>query len=206
MANDPLGEAMDWVARGVPYVWGGAAQTGADCSGFIQYIFGKHGVPLARTTSGQFQQGSQVPVGPPGNELLYAQPGDVVFFGMGNASLENQHEGIILSTAGKGQMINEPHGGAVASIAPVIGWDSSEPFSGIRRFSTGAGGLNVIANNPVDPAAADTETPDNPTIFNLWFVKIHASQGRALVGAVSLVGGSFVIYAGSVFALKRGLL
>jgi cell wall-associated NlpC family hydrolase len=56
---------------GVPYVWGGAAPSGFDCSGFTQYIFARLGVAIPRTADVQFYAGR--PVDDP-------QPGDLVFF------------------------------------------------------------------------------------------------------------------------------
>lgn len=58
---------------GVPYVWGGESPTGADCSGYVQLIFARHGVRLPRTADLQFDHGRKVSFGK-------EQPGDLVFF------------------------------------------------------------------------------------------------------------------------------
>lgn len=74
---------------GVPYVWGGNTPSGWDCSGFVKYVYAKHGINIARGTSailgsGQFKRTSN------------PKPGDLVFQNGGG------HVGIYL---GGGQMI-----------------------------------------------------------------------------------------------------
>lgn len=58
---------------GVPYVWGGEDPSGFDCSGFVQYVYARHGVQLPRTADIQYNAGRSVPRGK-------EQPGDLVFF------------------------------------------------------------------------------------------------------------------------------
>ena len=58
--------------RGVPYRNGGADPGGFDCSGFVWYVFGQHGIPTPRTVSDLFRAGGDAS-GP-------LQPGDLVFF------------------------------------------------------------------------------------------------------------------------------
>lgn len=62
---------------GVPYRWGGTSPTtGFDCSGFVQYVFARHGTRLPRTsremaTAGERRRAAW-------SEL---RPGDLVLFG-----------------------------------------------------------------------------------------------------------------------------
>ncbi len=58
---------------GVPYVWGGEDPSGFDCSGFIQYVYAKHGISLPRTADIQFNVGKVIKFGD-------EKPGDLVFF------------------------------------------------------------------------------------------------------------------------------
>ena len=59
---------------GNPYVWGGTSLTrGADCSGFVQTLYGLFGYKLPRVAAAQSRFGTQIPVSD-------AAPGDLIFF------------------------------------------------------------------------------------------------------------------------------
>ncbi|MGH7530881.1 MAG: C40 family peptidase, partial [Gemmatimonadales bacterium] len=72
-AADIVRTALD--ALGTPYVWGGTAENGFDCSGLVQYAYARHGIRLPRTSRDQARAGSLVtPV------LGALQPGDILLF------------------------------------------------------------------------------------------------------------------------------
>jgi cell wall-associated NlpC family hydrolase len=59
--------------RGSPYRNGGVDPSGFDCSGFVWYVMGQHGIQVARTVSEQFREGFDV-----APDAL--EPGDLLFF------------------------------------------------------------------------------------------------------------------------------
>lgn len=65
--------------EGDPYVWGADGPDAFDCSGLVQYVFGKLGYDLPRTTQAQYEAVQHV-----SQDNL--RPGDLVFlFGSGGA-------------------------------------------------------------------------------------------------------------------------
>jgi len=64
---------------GKKYVWGAEGPNSFDCSGLMQYIFGKVGVKLNRVSADQATQGIKV-------AKANLVPGDLVFFNGINSS------------------------------------------------------------------------------------------------------------------------
>jgi cell wall-associated NlpC family hydrolase len=93
---------------GTPYVWGGAAPGGFDCSGLVMYVYAELGLSLPHFTGYQWNVGRRL--GP--TEPL--QAGDIVFFHM--HSYGPGHEGMYI---GNGEFIHAPHSGDVVKISSL---------------------------------------------------------------------------------------
>ncbi len=77
---------------GYPYRYGGAGPNSFDCSGFVQYVYGKLGIKLPRTAAAQW---SALPA------AAEPEPGDLVFFSFSGNRID--HVGIYL---GNGRFIH----------------------------------------------------------------------------------------------------
>lgn len=114
---------------GVPYLWGGASpQSGFDCSGLVQWAFGRLGVALPRTAQQQYAATVRL-----SRDDL--QPGDLVFFAHTYPSLEPiTHVGVYL---GNGRMIAAPREGQAVSEADVFSGYWGEHYAGAGRVGGG---------------------------------------------------------------------
>ena len=59
--------------QGASYQWGGNTPAGFDCSGYVQYVFGRAGIDIPRTTGQQYDAGRGV-------ARTDLRKGDLVFF------------------------------------------------------------------------------------------------------------------------------
>src|SRR5207237_9068823 len=74
------GNAVDIVqtaleSLGTPYIWGGTADNGFDCSGLVQYAYGQHGIRLPRMSRDQAHAGAEV-----ATVVDALRPGDILLF------------------------------------------------------------------------------------------------------------------------------
>jgi cell wall-associated NlpC family hydrolase len=67
--------ASAWRFEGTAYQWGGLTPWGADCSGFVQAVWGLHGVALPRDAWQQALVGAEL-----GRDLGALAAGDLLFF------------------------------------------------------------------------------------------------------------------------------
>ena len=99
---------------GVPYVWGGSTPSGFDCSGFVQYVYRKNGVPLPRTSRQMAHAGKKV-----------------------SASVANLREGDLMLFRGRNGVIN--HVALYAGRNRILHSSSSAGGVGFDDLSTKRG-------------------------------------------------------------------
>ena len=88
-------------------MWGGATPgQGLDCSGLVQYAYGRANVALSHYTVAQESAGRQV-------SLSDLQPGDIIFWGGVGASY---HDAIYI---GNGQYVHAPQPGETVKVASI---------------------------------------------------------------------------------------
>ncbi|OFW04272.1 MAG: hypothetical protein A3I61_09835 [Acidobacteria bacterium RIFCSPLOWO2_02_FULL_68_18] len=106
---------------GVPYRNGGSDPTGFDCSGFVQWVFGRHGLALPREVRDQYRVGRDV-------DLDEVRAGDLLFFQ--TVTRGASHVGIAL---GHGRFVHAPSSRGVVRVEPYSASYWARRFVGARR-------------------------------------------------------------------------
>lgn len=113
----------------VPYVWGGESPgKGFDCSGLIQWAYGKAGVKIPRVAADQQKAAKPVPVN-------QTQPGDLLFVG-------NPAHHVVMAIGG-GKIIEAPHTGDHVKIRAL----NPNEFTSAGRFINNIGNMNSLLGN-----------------------------------------------------------
>ena len=108
--------------RGTPYKSGGTDPGGFDCSGFVWYVFGQHGVPVPRTVGEQYGAGGSV-------APTDLQAGDLVFFATAGSGAS--HVGIVV---GGDSFVHAPSSSGVVRVERLGATYWSSRFLGARRL------------------------------------------------------------------------
>jgi len=122
VAADIVSSALGLV--GTPYRNGGGDASGFDCSGLVQFVFGRHGVRLPRSVSELYQVGATVPA----NDVRTA---DLLFFSTTGPGAT--HVAIAL---GDGRFVHAPSGRGAVRVEAFTGSYWSPRFVGARRVVT----------------------------------------------------------------------
>jgi cell wall-associated NlpC family hydrolase len=87
---------------GKKYLYGGEAPgEGFDCSGFVQYVFGRHGIDLPRTSRQQAGAGRKTASLKPGDLMLFSSKGGRV----DHVAIYAGNDRILHSSAGAGGVV-----------------------------------------------------------------------------------------------------
>jgi cell wall-associated NlpC family hydrolase len=87
---------------GTPYAYGGETPSaGFDCSGFVQYVFARHGIKLPRTSREQAGAGWKLP-----DAVASLRPGDLMLFSSTGSRIDH-----VAIYAGEGRILHSSRGG-----------------------------------------------------------------------------------------------
>ncbi|MCL2029749.1 MAG: NlpC/P60 family protein [Deltaproteobacteria bacterium] len=129
---------------GLPYKFGGTSpQTGFDCSGFVGWVYGQHGVKLPRSSPEMLSVGQAVP-------RPKLTPGDLVFFGR---KQRVTHVGIY---TGNNRYIHSPSRGKSIQESSLDDRSRGEYYVGARRLLPGLP-PGIAETGPALMAASDNE-------------------------------------------------
>ena len=105
---------------GVPYRWGGSSSAGGfDCSGLVDWAYGRLGIELPHSSYALYDQGRRV-------ARARMKPGDLLFFsGLG-------HVGIYI---GRGRMVHAPHSGTRVEVVKLGHSSYGARLVAVRRVS-----------------------------------------------------------------------
>lgn len=108
--------------QGIPYRWGEETpERGFDCSGFVQYVYGRYGVPLPRTA---YEMAMSLPPVDEGR----VRPGDLVFFN--TTGHPYSHVGIYI---GRDRFVHASSAKGEVLVSPLDAPYWSDHFLGLRR-------------------------------------------------------------------------
>ncbi|WMM24535.1 NlpC/P60 family protein [Tissierella sp. MB52-C2] len=121
--NDSSAKIKNIISQqmGKPYVWGAVGPNSFDCSGLTQYIFGRLGITIPRTSREQITAGTQVAK----KDLKY---GDLVLFARDGRNIN--HVGIYV---GDGNFVHAPQSGDVVKITTLASGYYASSYYTARR-------------------------------------------------------------------------
>ena len=139
--NDPYLKLADDIQRyskkfiGTPYLRGGKATKGFDCSGFVIYVFARFGLKLGACSTELAKLGYNV-------ASAAAIPGDLIFFKRGTSPKSGvSHVGIVIESNEKGLKFIHSASSKGVSISYLHENYYTNHFVGVRRVIDGLKGF-----------------------------------------------------------------
>ena len=110
---------------GTPYRNGGSDPSGFDCSGFTQYVFGRHGLTIPRAVHEQFLSGKTL-------KSADIAPGDLLFF----AATPTRRGGAthVALALGDGAFVHAPSSTGVVRVEHLTAAYWADRYLGARRL------------------------------------------------------------------------
>jgi phage-related protein len=189
--NAIVQDAMRWLGK-IPYVWGGTSVPGgADCSGFVQAIYGRHGISAPRTSEAQ---GAWVKRGG-------AVPGGLAFYNSPAGGPPPGHVAIVKD----GSMVISQGGGMGPQLMPLTGalplMFTGIPPHGFNSLKgiVAKGPLQAYARKLVDATWNDAQWPPFADIVSResnWVVTA-TNPGSGAYGIPQALPGSKMASAGA---------
>lgn len=160
-----VSDAMSWLGQ-IPYVWGGTAVPGgADCSGFVQTIYGRHGLFAPRTSEAQggwVKRGGPVP----GGLAFYHSPGGGP--DPGHVAIVRNANQVISQGGGMGPQLEALRFMPLLwTGVPPGGFKAGGPVGGLQP-GMGAGGGGTVALGKAMAAAYGWTGSQWTNLYNLW--------------------------------------
>lgn len=105
-----VGQAQRYL--GIMYRWGGSTPSGFDCSGYTQYVYGKAGISIPRTSGAQQQAAYRVSSPRPGDLVFWGSPayhvaiyaGNGMIYDSGKPGLPSQTRNMFSGVSGYGRI------------------------------------------------------------------------------------------------------
>lgn len=111
--------------RGTPYQYGGSdPDSGFDCSGLVQYVYGQYGIHVPRDVASQYHAGTRIAR----NEV---RPGDLFFFETEGQGRGASHVAIAISAQ---QFVHAPSSDGVVRVEALDSSYWAPRYLGARRL------------------------------------------------------------------------
>lgn len=184
LAEKIIDEARKYLGR--PYRWAANGPDQFDCSGFTQYVFGRFGIKLGRTSKAQAREGRPVT-----GSFLDFQKGDLLIFGGRYNKKAFGHTGIFISCDSTGSNFSFIH----AARTGVIVSEYNETYY-MERF---LGAVRVLPDYDPLPVKPDTLAWNIPADVILPLDTLHLGVNDKRIVLFENGSWAFIDESGAVY-------